>query len=70
MKLIRLFVVSIFVLLLTTGSSSISENPDKDKLLIEVITYVLQGGHYDPKDINDTFLAPLERNGVLWVVFY
>lgn len=62
MKLIRLFVVSIFVLLLTTGSSSISENPDKDKLLIEVITYVLQRGHYDPKDINDTFSENVLNN--------
>ena len=62
MKLIRLFVVSIFVLLLTTGSSSISENPDKDKLLLEVITYVLQRGHYDPKDINDTFSENVLNN--------
>jgi carboxyl-terminal processing protease len=31
------------------------ENPDKDKLLIELITYVLEQGHYDPKDMNDSF---------------
>lgn len=29
--------------------------PDKDKLLLDIITYVLQKGHYDPKDIDDTF---------------
>jgi len=33
------------------------ENPDKDKLLIELITYVLDQGHFDPKDINDDFSA-------------
>lgn len=32
-------------------------DPDKDKLLLDLITYVLQKGHYDPKDINDQFSA-------------
>src|SRR5690606_15926691 len=32
-------------------------DPDKDKLLLDLITYVLQKGHYDPKDINDEFSA-------------
>ena len=31
------------------------ENDDKDKLLLDLITYVLQKGHYEPKDINDDF---------------
>ena len=30
-------------------------DPDKDKLLIDLITYVLQKGHYNPKDMNDEF---------------
>ncbi len=30
-------------------------DPDKDKLLIDLITYVLQKGHYSPKDMNDAF---------------
>ncbi|WP_170227865.1 carboxy terminal-processing peptidase [Aequorivita lipolytica] len=33
------------------------DDPDKDKLLLDLITYVLQKGHYDPKDINDEFSA-------------
>ncbi len=32
-------------------------DPDKDKLLLDLISYVLQKGHYDPKDINDEFSA-------------
>ena len=32
-------------------------DPDKDKLLLDLITYVLQKGHYDSKDINDEFSA-------------
>lgn len=30
-------------------------DPDKDKLLIDLITYVLQKGHYDPAEMDDTF---------------
>ncbi|MEM0519515.1 carboxy terminal-processing peptidase [Aequorivita flava] len=30
-------------------------DPNKDKLLLDLITYVIQKGHYDPKDINDEF---------------
>ena len=37
-------------------------DPDKDKLLLDLITYVLQKGHYDPKDINDQFSADVYEN--------
>ena len=30
-------------------------DPDKDKLLIDLITYVLQKGHYNPADMDDAF---------------
>lgn len=33
------------------------DDPDKDKLLIDLITYVLQRGHYNPAEIDDTFSA-------------
>lgn len=33
------------------------EDPDKDKLLIQLITYVLDQGHFNPQDINDDFSA-------------
>ncbi len=31
------------------------DNPDKDKLLIDLISYVLERSHYDAKDINNQF---------------
>ena len=31
------------------------ENDDKDKLLLDLITYVLERGHYEPKSIDDDF---------------
>ena len=38
------------------------DNPDKDKLLLDIITYVLQKGHYDPKEINDAFSVDVYNN--------
>ena len=55
MRLSGLFVLSVFALILIGSSSVEEENPDKDKLLIEVISYVMQRGHYDPKDIDNSF---------------
>ena len=55
MRLSGLFVVSMFAMVLIGSSSFGGENPDKDKLLIEVISYVMQKGHYNPKDIDNSF---------------
>jgi len=47
------------VLLVAVASCSFTnksfENDDKDKLLLDLITYVLEKGHYEPKQINDDF---------------
>ncbi len=47
------------VLLVAVASCSFTnksfENDDKDKLLLDLITYVLEKGHYEPKEINDDF---------------
>ena len=37
-------------------------DPDKDKLLLDLISYVLQKGHYDAKDINDAFSAEIYKD--------
>ncbi|GAA3619831.1 carboxy terminal-processing peptidase [Flavivirga jejuensis] len=34
-------------------------NPDKDKLLIQIITFVLEQGHFDPIAMNDDFSSEL-----------
>ncbi len=36
-------------------NKSFDTTNDKDKLLIEIIAYMLEKGHYAPKDINDDF---------------
>ena len=38
-----------------TNKTFESDEEDKDKLLLDIITYVLEKGHYEPKDINDDF---------------
>jgi len=55
---IRPFIwISAFLLVsgLIFGITYKEQDPNKDKLLLEIISYVLDRGHYDPKDINDDF---------------
>ncbi len=55
------FVLATLALLVAVASCSFTnnnfENNDKDKLLLDLITYVLERGHYEPKSINDKFSA-------------
>ena len=37
-------------------------NPSKDKLLIEIVSYVLNKGHYSPSQINDQFSEEVYKN--------
>jgi carboxyl-terminal processing protease len=54
-KLIVVFIgVSLF--LISWSLSDVKfDDPNKDKLLIEIVKYVLDKGHYESKDINDEF---------------
>lgn len=51
--------ILLLTLLLAFASCSFTsktfDDPDKDKLLVQLISYVLEEGHFDPKDINDNF---------------
>ena len=38
------------------------DNPSKDKLLIEIVSYVLNKGHYSPSQINDEFSEEVYKN--------
>ena len=53
------FTLAFLVILVAVASCSFTnksfENDDKDKLLLDLITYVLEKGHYEPKDLNDSF---------------
>ena len=55
----RNYKLFLLVLLLAFASCSFTtkkfSDPDKDKLLVQLITYVLDQGHFSPKDLNDSF---------------
>ena len=53
------FIIALTGLLFAVASCSFTntsfDTNDKDKLLLDIIQYVLKRGHYQPKDINDDF---------------
>ena len=57
------FKILLLTLLLAFASCSFTsktfDNPDKDKLLVQIITYVLQQFHFDPVAIDDKFSKSL-----------
>ncbi|MDT0643661.1 carboxy terminal-processing peptidase [Zunongwangia sp. F363] len=57
----RNFKILIMLMVMAASACSFTtkkfEDPNKDKLLIDLITYVLNQGHYDAKEINDEFSA-------------
>ncbi len=59
----RNYKVLLLVLLLAFASCSFTaktfDDPDKDKLLVRIISYVLEQGHFDPIEINDDFSVEL-----------
>jgi carboxyl-terminal processing protease len=52
--LLTVVVLSITLFAFKIKSDSES-NPDKDKLLLELLTFVIEKGHYDPATIDDAF---------------
>jgi len=55
----RNYKILMLVLLLAFASCSFTtktfNDPNKDKLLIQIITHVLERGHFDPKTLDDDF---------------
>ncbi|HET8885893.1 MAG TPA: carboxy terminal-processing peptidase [Salinimicrobium sp.] len=58
--------IAVLVLLFAVASCSFTTNkfdgPDKDEVLIELITFVLQKGHYDAKEIDDSFSSEVYKD--------
>ena len=55
----RNYNILLLVLVLAFGSCSfttkVDDNPDKDKLLIQIITLALDQLHFEPKTVDDAF---------------
>ncbi|WP_299553171.1 carboxy terminal-processing peptidase [Seonamhaeicola sp.] len=62
----RNYKVLSLLLLLAFASCSFTtktfDNPDKDKLLVQIITFVLERGHFDPIAMDDTFSEELFKD--------
>jgi len=62
-KNLKILLLSVFV---AAASCSFTgkefDDPDKDKLLIDLITYVLEKGHYNPKDMDNAFSAEVYKD--------
>lgn len=67
----RNYKILLLLLLLAFASCSFTtkkfDNPDKDKLLIQIITFVLEQGHFDPIAMDDAFSEEL-FDDYLWVI--
>lgn len=64
---IILLVTALSAVLWSFIPSNKIEDPEKDKLLLELLTYVLERGHYSPSVINDDFSAQVYKkyiNGI------
>ena len=48
-------VVSLVIYFEVSNTKFSSDEPNKDKLLVDLVSYVLDKLHYDPKIINDDF---------------
>src|SRR5690606_32815709 len=57
-KNFKVFFLAVFVAVASCSFTTNEFNdPDKDKTLLDLITYVIQRGHYDPKAMDDAFSA-------------
>lgn len=62
-KNLKVLLLAVFVAVASCSFTTKEFNdPDKDKLLLDLITYVLQKGHYDPKDLNDQFSTEVYKD--------
>src|SRR5690606_21054851 len=57
-----LFLTAILAVASVSITTKEFNHPDKDTLLLNLITYMLHEGHYDPKDISDEFSADVYEN--------
>ena len=48
-------IVSLVIYFEVSNTKFSSDEPNKDKLLVDLVSYVLDKLHYDPKIINDDF---------------
>jgi carboxyl-terminal processing protease len=58
---ILLVIVTLSVALWSFIPKGKTSDPEKDKLLLELLTFVIEKGHYNPAAIDDTFSKGVYR---------
>ena len=59
----KILLLGVFVAVASCSFTTKEFNdPSKDRLLIDLISYVLEKGHYDPKELDDTFSLNVWEN--------
>jgi len=62
-KNFKVLLIAVFVAIASCSFTTKKfDNPEKDKLLIDLIMYVLEKGHYSPKDMDDDFSRNIYKN--------
>lgn len=62
-KNFKVFFLAVFVAVASCSFTTKEfQDPDKDKLLLNLITHVLERGHYEPKEIDDAFSEEVFKN--------
>lgn len=63
----RNYKILLFVVFLAAASCSFmakknTPDPEKESMLMELISFIIQNGHYDPADVNDEFSGKVYKN--------
>lgn len=62
-KNFKVLLIAVFVAIASCSFTTKKfDNPEKDKLLIDLIIYVMKKGHYSPKDMDDAFSKNIYKN--------
>ena len=57
-KNLKILLLAVFVAVASCSfTTKGSDDPEKDKLLLDLITYVIEKGHFNPQEMDDTFSA-------------
>ena len=54
-KLLFIFLGVLVIVLGVSFASTKKNDPSKDKFILEIVSYILEKGHFDPKKIDDSF---------------
>ena len=62
-KNLKILLLAVFVAVASCSfTTKGSDDPEKDKLLLDLITYVIEKGHFNPQEMDDVYSAQVYEN--------